>query len=66
MSVAMLNAVPIVEASSNEEDHTQLVDVRDSSYTFLPILRTYNLKRRIYMSGGAGDQPEGGGDFLGE
>ncbi|KAJ4874327.1 Cystathionine beta-synthase (CBS) family protein [Raphanus sativus] len=26
MSLAMLNAVPIVEASSDEEDHTQLVD----------------------------------------
>ncbi|KAL0665555.1 hypothetical protein Bca4012_102393 [Brassica carinata] len=26
MSMAMLNAVPIVEASSDEEDHTQLVD----------------------------------------
>lgn len=37
MSMAMLNAVPIVESSSDEEDHTQLVDVRDSSYTFLPI-----------------------------
>ncbi|XP_013590702.1 PREDICTED: SNF1-related protein kinase regulatory subunit gamma-like PV42b [Brassica oleracea var. oleracea] len=29
MSMAMLNAVPIVEASSDEEDHTQLVDAKN-------------------------------------
>lgn len=33
MSIAMLNAVPIVEASGEGEDHKQLVDVGVFTYT---------------------------------
>lgn len=39
----MLNAVPIVEASTKEEDHKQLVDVRDFTYTSIYLRRSMSI-----------------------
>lgn len=64
MSMSMLNAVPIVEASSDEEDRKQLVDVCDfNSYTWTIYKELCQL---IWCVAGAGETPESGWDVLGE